>query len=100
MTVPFSGSHRIAATVAALHLVGALLTAWYVSVASASSGQAGLVWVFWMLVDLPISFLAYTLSDVGFLFTHALLGSLWWYFLVMVVTSFVKRRGIRGESNE
>jgi hypothetical protein len=86
VALPFKGTHRIASVVAVLHLLGVLLTAWFVSIESRSSGQAELVWVIWAILDLPVSFLAYLLTDFGIASIHAVLGSIWWYFLAMVVT--------------
>ena len=84
MTLPFSGSHKIAALVAAIHAAAALIT-WAIVVAESDSGQAILVWVPWVFIDFPISLL-----DVAFtapLAFHAIAGSLWWYFLVLVFKS-------------
>jgi succinate dehydrogenase/fumarate reductase cytochrome b subunit len=84
VTLPFSGSHKIAALVASLHAAGSLITAAIVAL-EADSGQAILVWVPWVFIDFPISLL-----DVSFsapLAFHAIAGSLWWYFLVLVFKS-------------
>ena len=47
MAVPFKGAYRAAAIVAVLHVIGCALTAWYVSAAEQTSGQAVLVWAIW-----------------------------------------------------
>jgi hypothetical protein len=101
MKLPFEGTFRIAGTAAALHFVGACLTAAYVSVASESSGQAVMVWAVWALIDFPFSLLAYSLVDAhswgehSIFLAHAVLGTVWWFFLVAVAArlfqSFRKR---------
>ena len=68
--------------VALVHALGVGATAWYVAVST--EGQAALVWVYWMLADLPISLL-YALFDGNFLIVHGLLGSIWWCFLVYLL---------------
>lgn len=90
MNIPFKGTHRIGSFVATVHLLGVLLTVWYVSIASDSSGQAGMVWAFWIVADLPISFLAYELTNSGIILVHVVLGTIWWYFLAMVLTRLLK----------
>jgi hypothetical protein len=96
---PFEGTYKIAGIVAAVHLVGVVLTAWYVSVASQTSGQAVLVWVYWGFIDFPISFLAYSLLNGQFFLAHALIGTLWWFFLVAVIVRIIQalrgRAGVR-----
>jgi hypothetical protein len=83
-------SFRIAAIVALLHLVGVLLTAWYVSVQEQSSGQAVLVWVYWTFIDFPISFLGYFLLDDNTFLTHALLGTIWWFVAIAGVARLLE----------
>lgn len=92
--VPFKGAYRIAAIVAAIHFVLVALTAWYVSAAEQTSGQAVLVWAIWLLIDFPVSFLAYFLLEDRYFLAHAVIGSLWWFFLITVVTRMVQ--AIRG----
>ena len=88
--IPFQGAYRVAAIVAALHVVGAVLTAWYVSVASHTDGQAVLVWVYWMVIDFPVSFLSYQLLDVQPVIVHAIFGSFWWFVLAAVLTRLIR----------
>jgi hypothetical protein len=87
---PFKGAYRIAAFVAAIHLVCVALTAWYVSAEEQTSGQAVLVWAIWLLIDFPVSFLGYFLFEGQFFLVHAVIGSLWWFFLAVVVTRIVQ----------
>ena len=88
--IPFKGAYRIAALVAAVHVVGVALTAWYVSVAEQTSGQAGLVWAYWIIIDFPVSFLGYTLLNGHFLLVPLVIGTIWWFFLAVVVTRIVQ----------
>jgi hypothetical protein len=92
--IPFKGAYRPAAIVAVIHLLCVALTAWYVSVAEQTSGQAVLVWAFWLFVDFPVSFLGYFLLDGQFFLVHAVIGSLWWFFLITVATRIVQ--AVRG----
>jgi hypothetical protein len=94
--LPFQGTYRIAAIVAAVHVVGAALTAWYVSVAERTDGQAVMLWVYWMIIDLPVSFLSYELLNVQPVIVHLVIGSLWWFVLAVVLTRLIRSmRGIR-----
>ena len=90
--MPFRGAYRIAAIVAAVHIVGAALTAWYVSAVEQTSGQAGMIWAFWTIIDLPVSFLSYELLDVQPVIVHVVIGSLWWFVLAVVLTRLVRPR--------
>jgi uncharacterized protein (DUF2062 family) len=92
MQVPFSGAHRIAAVVAAIHIAGVLVTAASQQSLENHSGQAVLVWVPWAFIDLPVSFLAYVSLDAPPWVVHGLVGTLWWYFLALVVITGVRRR--------
>jgi hypothetical protein len=92
---PFEGSYRIAAAAAGVHIVLVVLTAWYVSVASQTSGQAVLVWIYWGAIDFPISFLSYFLLNGHFFLAHALIGTLWWFFLVAIIVRIFKAMRFR-----
>lgn len=87
---PFEGSYRIATIAAAVHLVCVVLTAWYVSVLEQHSGQAVLLWVYWTFIDFPVSLLGYFLTDNRFFLTHALIGTLWWFFLIAVIARIIQ----------
>ena len=71
-----------AAGAASMHLLGVGVTEWYVSTSSA--GQAPMVWVYWAFADFPLSLL-YAFLDDSFLIVHGLLGTIWWYFLTVVL---------------
>ena len=88
--LPFRQAYRVASIVAGTHLVGAVLTAWYVSVAEQHSGQAVMVWAFWALIDIPISLVGYELLDGHVAMLHIFVGSLWWFFLAAVLTRLVQ----------
>lgn len=83
---PFQGAYRTATIIAIAHVIGAALTGWYVSVAEQTSGQAPMIWAIWMIIDLPVSFLSYELLDLQPVVVHTVIGSLWWFFLALVVT--------------
>jgi hypothetical protein len=92
----------MALTVALLHLLGVIATAWYV--AQSTDGQAPMVWVYWAFIDLPWSltyffghgYTGWTEGHFGgspllaqLLYfphlLHAIVGTLWWYCLVRLV---------------
>jgi peptidoglycan biosynthesis protein MviN/MurJ (putative lipid II flippase) len=63
----------------------------YVEAVSQESGQAAMIWVLWMLLDIPVSMLAYELSEFSPFAIHAIAGSLWWYFLTLIFVPLRKR---------
>ena len=88
--VPFKGAYRIAAIAATIHVACVALTAWYISGLEQTSGQAVLLWVPWLFIDFPVSVLGYFLFDGQFFLVHAALGSLWWFFLIIVANRIVQ----------
>jgi hypothetical protein len=73
-----------------------LVTAYAWNTSSADGdAQAALVWVLWFIIDLPVSFLSYELTECSPLVIHGIFGTLWWYFVALVVVtvcrSLVKR---------
>ena len=88
--LPFRQAYRVASIVAGTHVVGAVLTAWYVSVAEQHSGQAVMVWAFWALIDIPVSLIGYELLDGHVAMLHIFVGSLWWFFLAAVLTRLIQ----------
>jgi len=88
--IPFKGAYRVALIVAAIHLVLVAITAWYISAAEQESGQTVLIWVYWLFIDFPVSLLAYFLLDGRFFLAHAVIGTLWWFFLITVVTRIIQ----------
>ena len=92
--------HAIAAAVASVHLLGVLLTAWYVS--GSSEGQAPLVWVYWMFLDLPWSMPLWQLMSGSFVLIHGVIGTLWWYILVLLIgrlVTYIKARAGRSRAS-
>jgi hypothetical protein len=80
--------HFVAATVAVLHLLGVLLTAYFVSHSSAA--QAPLAWVYWMFIDLPWSWLYWTMTTSGSLGVfHGVIGTAWWYILLILIGKLI-----------
>jgi hypothetical protein len=76
-----------AAAVAGVHLLGVLLTALYVS--RSTDGQAPLVWAYWMFIDLPWSLPLWQLMSGRFVLIHGVIGTAWWYLLVLFVGRLV-----------
>jgi hypothetical protein len=82
-------THVVAAAVAAVHLLGVLLTASYVS--GSSEGQAPLVWICWLFIDLPWSLPLWQLTSGSFVLLHGVIGTAWWYILVLFIGWLVTR---------
>jgi hypothetical protein len=78
----------IGAAFAIVHLLGVCLTAWNGSTALAE--QAPWLWVFWIVIDLPWSFLLYQLTDWSPVIVHGLI-SIWWFFLPILIGKMVIR---------
>src|SRR6202163_2352317 len=74
-------THMVAAAVAGVHLLGVLLTALYVS--KSPDGQAPLVWAYWLFIDLPWSLPLWQLMSGSFVLIHGVIGTAWWYVLVL-----------------
>jgi hypothetical protein len=100
LSVPFKGAYRPATVVAVFHLFGVIFTAWYVSAAEQTSGQAVLVWALWLIIDLPVSLLGYFLFEGQYFWVHAVIGTLWWFFLITVITRSLQafRARLRGST--
>jgi len=90
MRIPLSGSLRLASIVGVIHLALAVLTAVVVHVMEGQSGQAIMVWAPWAIIDIPISLIAYIVLSGNYLVIHGVIGSLWWFFLVAVISSGVR----------
>lgn len=100
---------RLGITFAAIHFLGVLLTAWMVA---HSSSWAGVVWMIWAVIDLPLSlaYLPAMLDYFGWVDSldkahpilaqilyfphlfHGLVGTIWWYFLPFLVARIFGRR--------
>jgi len=76
-------NHLIATILAGLHLLGVLLTTFYVS--NSADGQAPLVWAYWMFLDMPWSLPLWQLMDGRFFLIHGVIGTAWWYALALLV---------------
>ena len=102
--------HHLPMSFALLH--AALFFATVTYVYKSSTGQAALVWVFWAVIDLPVSLL-YLLAPAYSRFVnelvgqtafahilyfphliHGLLGTIWWYFLCRFVLALAAHRRI------
>ena len=94
---------------AALH--GVLFAATVVYVYMSSAGQAAMVWVYWIIVDLPISLLYFAAPVYSRFFhntvsghilleqvlyfphvVHGLLGTAWWYLMPRAIIRMLQRR--------
>ena len=107
-----------ALAVAVVHLLGVVATAWYV--AQSTDGQAALVWGYWAVIDFPWS-LAYVLVGHGYTgwaeahsvshpllaqllyfphLLHGVVGTVWWYCLVLLIGKLVSRLRGRARSGQ
>jgi hypothetical protein len=112
MALPLNRSLGI--LLAAVHLLGFLTTALWVS--ASTDGQAPLIWVLWAFVDLPWS-LVYVLIaqpytqwlDVlsynhpllaHYLYLpyilHGFIGTIWWFFLPTIIGGIIRGLRARG----
>lgn len=101
--------NRLGITFAAIHLLGVLLTAWFVA---HSSSWAGVVWMVWAVIDLPLS-IAYLPAMLGYFgwvdsldnthpilaqilyfphLFHGVVGTIWWYFVPVLASKIRSSR--------
>lgn len=82
---------------AVFHLVAFIAFAFYVKSVYARDGQAQLLWIYWMVVDFPVSLLLLLAKAVGFrsystiYVVFGLFGTIWWYFLPNVFIAIDQR---------
>lgn len=78
----------VAVAVAAVHLIGVLLTCWYV--AHSAEGQSPLAWTYWMVIDLPWSIIVSDAANAYVpIFVHGVVGTVWWYFLSLGIGKII-----------
>jgi hypothetical protein len=75
--------------VATVHLLGVLLTQYYVS--TSSDGQASLVWAYWMFIDLPWSMPLWEQVGGKLVLIHGVVGTIWWYLIALFIGKLVAR---------
>ena len=98
-----SFAKKIGVGLAAVHLVGFILFTLYLH--SSSEGQAPLLWALWLPLDFPVSLIVIKGFDLippdsqlgSFLtkwlpyFVHGLLGTIWWFFIPVLISSIFNR---------
>lgn len=76
---------------ASVHLFFFVGYVFYVASVAQRDGQAQLLWIFWLLIDFPVSLLIFVAQSIGLTsvktiyFIHGGLGTIWWYFLPSII---------------
>jgi hypothetical protein len=82
---------KIGLLFSAIHLI---LFSWFLSHLSdlsGSDGQGSLLWVYWLVIDFPVSllvvlsFAADVTSHYVMYFVHGILGTIWWFYVPTVL---------------
>ena len=92
-----SKSQRIGLALAVLHLLCFVLFYVYVNILSAGKEQIQFLWMYWIIIDFPvslfliISFVLNETSSYVIYFTHGILGTVWWYYLSIIIAFFINK---------
>lgn len=83
---------------ALFHTCLLLYTFYYVNAIEAGTAQIQLVWVFWLIIDFPISifmilhlFLGGYVEVFSILLIHGLIGTIWWFLLPTLVVKILRK---------
>jgi hypothetical protein len=88
---------RIGLVFAFFHLSCFVLFYVYVNILSSGKEQIQLLWMYWIVIDFPASlfliliFLLNGTSSYAIYFTHGIIGTLWWYYLPIIISSFINK---------
>ena len=84
-------ARRIGLILSVSHLLGLLLFIKYMFHVSGRDGQGPLLWVYWLIIDFPVSILVVLLFALNvtthyvLYFVHGVLGTVWWYYLPIYI---------------
>jgi len=76
---------------AAIHLIVFFWFIYYLSELSGRDGQSQLLWIYWLVIDFPVSLIVILLFAVDvtshymLYFVHGILGTIWWFFVPTVL---------------
>ena len=88
---------KIGLLLAASHLIVFIWFLYYLNDLSARDGQGPLLWVYWLVIDFPVSLLVILLFAVDvtshyvMYIVHGVLGTLWWFYLPTVLCKGFKK---------
>jgi hypothetical protein len=81
---------KIGLLLAAIHLVVFFWFISYLGDLSGRDGQGPLLWIYWLVIDFPVSLVVVLLFAVDvtshyvMYFVHGILGTIWWLYLPTV----------------
>ncbi len=89
------------------HLILFFLFLSYLDELSGRDGQGPLLWVYWLVIDFPISLLVVLLFAVNvtshyvMYFVHGILGAIWWFYVpTLLFKGFGKIASFRNHSDQ
>jgi hypothetical protein len=68
----------------------------FIDVMSAGKEQAQLLWIYWLVIDFPVSILQILIlisggfSKLSIVINHGLIGTLWWYFVPATIKFLIR----------
>jgi hypothetical protein len=90
--------NKLGSLLAAIHLIMFFWFLYYLDGLSSRDGQGPLLWVYWLVIDFPVSLLVILLFAVDITshymlyFVHGILGTIWWFYLPTALYKGFKRR--------
>ena len=88
---------KIGLLFAIIHLIAFFWFLSYLGDLSGRDGQGPLLWVYWLVIDFPVSLLVILLFAVDITshyvmyIVHGILGVIWWFFLPTVLYKGIKK---------
>lgn len=88
---------RAGVIAALIHLLLFAIFYFYINALYAGKAQAQLIWIYWLIIDFPVSILLLPTIvsgniDIFFLcFFHGILGTLWWYYMPRILLILAKK---------
>jgi len=91
---------KIGVLFAIVHLIMFFWFLSYLDELSGSDGQGPLLWVYWLVIDFPVSLLVIIMfaidvtSHYMLFFVHGILGTIWWFFVPTILyKGFMRIKG-------
>jgi len=79
--------HKLGAIAAFIHVLIFVCFFIYINVLASGKAQIHILWIYWIIIDFPVSLLHIPTIISGdsntltIFFHHGVLGTLWWYFI-------------------
>jgi hypothetical protein len=89
--------NKLGLLLAAIHLIMFFWFLYYLNDLLSRDGQGPLLWVYWLVIDFPVSLLVILLFAVDITshymlyFVHGILGTIWWFYLPTVLYKGFKK---------